>query len=163
MMAAFKDKAEALAAKRTAAAKAEAKQERQGKRKPPPLQPVQPLKPLVSWDNPQNHGAGDLTAFKGTGVTKDNWMKLPTYSGDMHCPVEQSHAAIAVRMRKFCNAQHPTEASEDPLQPYLDEIEKVVYEVITPGFVRACMKRMLGHTLPAVLRAGGHWPPKKFR
>lgn len=31
-----------------------------------------------------------------------------------------------------------------------------------PG-VCACMKRLIAHTLPAVLKAGGHWPPKKFR
>lgn len=127
------------------------------------MQPAAPLKPYVSWDNPPCHGGGELTAFRGTGVTKLNHMRLPTYSGDMHCPVEQAHAAIAERMRKFCNARHPTQRSEDPLQPYLDEIKKVIQELITPQFVRACMKRMLAHTLPAVLRAGGHWPAKKFR
>lgn len=163
MLAVFKGKADQLAAAETAAAKAAAKKARRGKRKPPPPPPVEPLTPFVSWDNPGCHGRGDIRPFKHLGVNDTNYMALPTHSGDMHCPVEQAHAAISKRMREFCNAQQPTEATEDPLQPYLDELTKVVQEVVTPHFVRGCMKRMLGETLPAVLKAGGHWPVKKFR
>jgi hypothetical protein len=63
------------------------------------------------------------------------------------------------------STRHAQAAARHCLSPpqTLDEMEKVVQKVITPQFVRDCMKRMLAHTLPAVLKAGGHWPAKKFR
>jgi hypothetical protein len=117
--------------------------------------------PVWSWDNPRNHGSfakGDWTGGAIT-ISPDQHTGLPTYSGDMHSVIETSHAVVCGALQKFINDT----PDDTPFETYQAKLDELFYTLLTPDWGRKTVKRLFSETLPAVMKAGGQYPEKKYR
>lgn len=118
--------------------------------------------PIWSWDNARIHG--DITdgeSWADLGITALDHTRLPPYSPDMHSVIELSHAHLMSAMQKYINGRQS--GPEDDLVAYTSQLQKLFKEMITPEWVQATTHRLFLVVLPAILAAGGNYPPKQKR
>lgn len=112
-----------------------------------------------SWDNPRIHGSVENGDWEEYGITVDNHTMLPAYSPDMHSVIETSHAIIVDAFKAEVNARGQGLRFMDALR----RLEAIFYEKLTPEWGVKAVKRLYAVTLPGILEAEGHYPPKRAR
>lgn len=117
--------------------------------------------PVWSWDNPRIHGSVEDGDWRASGITNKNFTRLPTYSPDMHSPIETSHAVICGKLQKYVDKHRPQAA--DTLQQYIDKLQRSFAKSLTPAWGVATVKRCFSLTLPEILKAEGRYPIKACR
>ncbi len=120
------------------------------------------FQPIWSWDNPRFHGSVEAGDWEPEfNITEENFSQLPTYSPDMHCMVENSHAIICTALQKDINRHQP--GPGDSMQLYLDKLQARFSTMLTPEWGISSLRRLFSTTLPAILREKGHYPVKQKR
>lgn len=116
---------------------------------------------VYSWDNPKTHAKANDPGWAKLGINAYSHTGLPTYAPDMHCPIENSHSVVCGRMKRWIS-RHPL-PREEPLQTYLDKLERYFKRSMTKGWAQAAIRRCFSTVLPSVIAYGGDWPPKNLR
>lgn len=119
------------------------------------------VEPIFSWDNARIHGNVREDDWASWGITTRTHTLLPPYSPDMHSVIELSHARVMDAMQKFMNDR--VGIADDSLPVYTKKVEELFFEVITPAWAQATTHRLFIEVLPAILEAGGDYPPKQLR
>lgn len=120
------------------------------------------FKPVYSWDNPRAHGKIE-TDFQHLGIGPGNFTALPEYSGDMHNVIETSHSIVCRALQKYINERRPAGEAQESFSTYTAELQRLFRSELTPAWAQATVKRLFATTLPAVIRAKGHYADKRTR
>jgi hypothetical protein len=118
--------------------------------------------PIWSWDNARIHGdVTDGESWAELGITGRDHTRLPPYSPDMHSVIELSHAHLMASMQDYINERQA--APQDDLSVYTCKLQELFKTRITPQWAQETTHRLFLEVLPAVLAAGGCYPPKQKR
>ncbi|KAG2490521.1 hypothetical protein HYH03_011142 [Edaphochlamys debaryana] len=130
-------------------------------------------RPIWSLDNASvnKNAVGEWHCGRAP-ITANNVTNLPPYSGDMHNVIETSHALICYKLQQSVNergrelaeeAENTGMASPDPLTVYIDKLQEIFTDTLTPEWGMKTVKRLFATTLPAILAADGNYPEKAYR
>lgn len=95
--------------------------------------------PIFSFDNPSVHTNPKLLMELGLEDEHRNptaaWLKLPTYSGDLHRTVERVHARICGAFERWLE----DDWREYDMIEYCLKLQKIFFETQTAAVIEACM------------------------
>lgn len=119
--------------------------------------------PILSWDNAPVHGRVREGEWADLNIHADSThMGVPPYSPDMHSVIELSHALVCKKMKaQIARGEWSREGTG--LMPYIKELERLFYSMITPEWAQKTTHRLFIDVLPAIVAIRGDYPPKKLR
>lgn len=118
------------------------------------------VKPTISFDNPNIHGGeknwGNIMA--ACGMTKRQRFPLTKYSPDIHRIIEHTHARLVRDFQEWLD----THDGDFDLPAYKVKLIQLFYEKQTAKVIAADVST-LRELYSEIIKAGGGWPPKRFR
>ena len=114
----------------------------------------------------------DGTSIHTAAIIDQKWVKerppgsytaaqIPTYSGDLHKPIEHSHGTVSRALAKYmaeCPAQHLPKS----IDGWFSHVKDIFYHHVTKEGVQRDISS-LKETYHKVLECKGDYPPKQYR
>jgi hypothetical protein len=119
--------------------------------------------PIYSFDNCSVH-VNDKQALRGLGLVDqaDNptafWLRLPTYSGDLHRSIERVHARICSAFKAWLD----DDCKEYGMYEYIAILHYFFHKTQTSAVISKCMSD-ISDLYQQVVDLRGGIPPARYR